>query len=138
TGTMCPSYMATLEEAHSTRGRARILFEMLQGDAIEDGWRSEAVREALDLCLSCKGCKSDCPMSVDMASLKAEFNAHHWKGRLRPRSAYAFGLIPWWARLASLAPGLVNGLTRLPVTRSLAKLAAGMAPARRIPTFAPQ
>ena len=106
--TMCPSYRVTLEEKHSTRGRARLLFEMVQGEVIKDGWRSEAVKEALDLCLACKGCKSDCPVNVDMATYKAEFLSHYYRGRLRPRSAYAFGLVYFWARLASLLPRLLQ------------------------------
>src|SRR5919202_888253 len=105
---MCPSYMATLEEKHSTRGRARLLFEMLQGEVITDGWKSRAVKDALELCLACKGCKSDCPVNVDMATYKAEFLAHFYHGRVRPRQAYAFGLIYWLARLAERAPRLVN------------------------------
>ncbi|MBV8202301.1 MAG: FAD-binding protein [Acidobacteria bacterium] len=138
-GVMCPSYMATLEERHSTRGRARLLFEMLERDAIgRRGWRDESVKEALDLCLSCKGCKSDCPVNVDMAAYKAEFLHHYYKGRLRPRSAYAFGLIHWWARLASPLAPLVNFATQAPWLSALAKAAAGMAPERRIPRFAGQ
>ncbi|HEX5854032.1 MAG TPA: FAD-linked oxidase C-terminal domain-containing protein, partial [Thermoanaerobaculia bacterium] len=137
-GTMCPSFMATREEKHSTRGRARLLFEMLRGQTIRDGWRSEEVRGALDLCLSCKGCKADCPVNVDMATYKAEFLSHYWSGRLRPRSAYAFGLIPWWARAASHAPGLVNFFTQTPGLSALARAAAGMAPERKIPRFAAQ
>jgi len=138
-GVMCPSYMATLEERHSTRGRARLLFEMLEGDAIgRQGWRDESVKEALDLCLSCKGCKSDCPVNVDMAAYKAEFLHHYYSGRLRPRSAYAFGLIHWWARLASPIAPLVNFATQAPWLSGLAKAAAGMAPQRRIPRFANQ
>src|SRR2546427_7246418 len=85
-GTMCPSYMVTREEMHSTRGRARLLFEMLQGEVIH-GWRDRHVRQALDLCLACKGCKGDCPVNVDMATYKAEFLSHYYKGRLRPVSA---------------------------------------------------
>jgi Fe-S oxidoreductase len=135
-GTMCPSFMVTREEEHSTRGRARLLFEMLRGETIRDGWKSEEVRDALDLCLACKGCKADCPVNVDMATYKAEFLSHYWSGRLRPRSAYAFGLIPWWARAASLAPGFVNFLTQTPGLSALARSAAGMAPERRIPRFA--
>lgn len=131
-GTMCPSFMVTGEEKHSTRGRSRLLFEMLQGEVIPDGWRSREVREALDLCLACKGCKSDCPAGVDMASYKAEFLSHHYRGRLRPRSAYAMGLIPWWARLAALAPELANR------TAGLLKPLAGIAPERRLPSFAPR
>ncbi len=136
-GTMCPSYRATREEMHSTRGRARLLFEMLAGDPLRDGWRDEHVKEALDLCLACKGCKEECPVDVDMATYKAEFLSHYYAGRLRPRSAYAFGLIYWWARLASHAPGLVNLLTQTPVLRGLAKALAGAAPERRLPAFAP-
>ena len=137
-GTMCPSFMATREEKHSTRGRARLLFEMLRGETIREGWRSDDVRGALDLCLSCKGCKADCPVGVDMATYKAEFLSHYWKGRLRPRSAYAFGLIPLWARAASLAPGLVNFFTQTAELSAIARAAVGMAPQRRIPAFAAQ
>ncbi|HZQ35872.1 MAG TPA: FAD-binding and (Fe-S)-binding domain-containing protein, partial [Dehalococcoidia bacterium] len=135
-GTMCPSYMVTHAEEHSTRGRAHLLFEMLQGEAIQHGWRDDAVREALDLCLACKGCKGDCPVNVDMATYKAEFLSHYYARRLRPRSAYAFGLIYWWARLAARAPALVNLTTQTPLLRGLAKRAAGVAPQRRIPRFA--
>src|SRR5690606_27369495 len=92
-GTMCPSYKATGEEMHSTRGRARLLWEMLNGDALRQGWKSPAVKEALDLCLSCKGCRGECPVKVDMATYKAEFMAHYYEGRPRPLKAYAFGLI---------------------------------------------
>ena len=92
---MCPSYLVTHEERYSTRGRARLLFEMLHGGPIDDGWRSAEVEEALDLCLACKGCKSDCPVNVDMASYKAEFRTHHYAWRLRPRHAYAMGWIHW-------------------------------------------
>jgi Fe-S oxidoreductase len=137
-GTMCPSYRATREEMHSTRGRARLLFEMLAGDPLGGGWRDEHVKEALDLCLSCKGCRKDCPVEVDMATYKAEFLAHYYAGRPRPRAAYAFGLIPWWARLASHAPGLANLCTQTPLLRDAAKALAGVAPERRIPPFARQ
>jgi Fe-S oxidoreductase len=137
-GTMCPSYMVTREERHSTRGRARLLFEMLAGETIRDGWKSEEVRDALDLCLACKGCKSDCPVGVDMATYKAEFLSHYWARRLRPRSAYAFGLIPWWSRIAASAPGLANFFTQTPGLAALARAAAGMAPRRKIPAFASQ
>ena len=136
--TMCPSYMVTHEEEDSTRGRARILWEMLQGDPIRNGWRDDNVKEALDLCLSCKGCKGDCPVNVDMASYKAEFLSHYWEGRVRPRSAYAFGLVDKWARAASLIPGVVNLATSTPGLRELAKLAAGMPFERSIPQFAPE
>src|SRR5713101_4837563 len=135
-GTMCPSYMVTHEEEHSTRGRAHLLFEMLQGQVITDGWRNEHVKEALDLCLACKGCKGDCPVNVDMATYKAEFLSHYYKGKLRPMSAYTMGLIYWWARLASRAPALANFLTQAPVLSDIAKAVIGVAPQRRLPVFA--
>jgi Fe-S oxidoreductase/FAD/FMN-containing dehydrogenase len=136
--TMCPSFMVTHEERHTTRGRAHHLWEMLHGDVITKGWRDENVKESLDLCLSCKGCKGDCPVNVDIATYKAEFLSHYWEGRMRPRHAYAFGLIDQWSRLASLWPGLVNLVTQTPGLSHLAKLAAGMPLRRRIPEFAPQ
>jgi FAD/FMN-containing dehydrogenase/Fe-S oxidoreductase len=136
-GTMCPSYMVTLEEKHSTRGRARMLFEMMEGDPVKGGWKSEEVKESLDLCLSCKGCKGDCPVQVDMATYKAEFLSHYYEGRLRPRHAFAFGLIHIWAGLAAKMPGVVNLITQTPGLRSLAKWMAGMTPERTIPAFAP-
>jgi FAD/FMN-containing dehydrogenase/Fe-S oxidoreductase len=136
--TMCPSYMVTREEMHSTRGRTHLLWEMLHGDVIRDGWRDEHVKEALDLCLACKGCKGDCPVNVDMATYKAEFLAHYWQGRLRPIHAYAFGWIDKWARLASVAPGFANLFTQLPGLRDLAKMMAGVPHQRRIPAFAAQ
>ncbi|HEY2854944.1 MAG TPA: FAD-linked oxidase C-terminal domain-containing protein [Gemmatimonadaceae bacterium] len=135
-GTMCPSFMVTREEKHSTRGRARLLFEMLQGEVITDGWKSEAVREALDLCLACKGCKGECPVNVDMATYKAEFLSHYYAKRLRPRHAYAFGLIARWARLAEHAPAVANFLTQAPGLRTIARRLAGIAPQRRLPAFA--
>ncbi len=134
---MCPSYMVTREEEHSTRGRARLLFEMLRGTTITDGWRSTEVRDALDLCLSCKGCKSDCPVGVDMATYKAEFLAHHYEHRLRPRAHYSMGWLPVWARVAGLAPRAVNALTRRPAVAALLKRAGGIAPERDIPRFDP-
>src|SRR5260370_23129399 len=112
---MCPSYMVTLEEEHTTRGRARALFEMLQGQVLTGGWRDQHVKDALDLCLACKGCKGDCPVNVDMATYKAEFLSHYYKGRLRPVSAYAMGLIYWWARLASHMPAVANFFNQTPL-----------------------
>lgn len=134
--TMCPSFQATREERHSTRGRAHLLFEMLRGDPIRDGWRNDGVREALDLCLQCKGCKHDCPASVDMASYKAEFLSHYYQGRLRPRSAYAMGLVFWWARLVALAPGWVNAAFDAPVIGRTLRAIAGFAPQSEPPKFA--
>lgn len=136
-GTMCPSFMATREEKNSTRGRARLLFEMMEGDPVKGGWKNEAVKEALDLCLACKGCKGECPVQVDMATYKAEFLSHYYEGRLRPRSAYIFGKIQVWARLAAMAPGFVNLLSHAPVFGKLAKKIAGVAPQRALPKFAP-
>src|SRR5256885_9709312 len=137
-GTMCPSYMVTREEKHSTRGRARLLNEMIRGEVVTGGWKDESVRDALDLCLSCKGCKHDCPVQVDVATYKAEFLSHYYEGRLRPRHAYASGLIHWWARIASHMPAVVNLFTQTPGISALAKFAAGYAPQRRIPRFANQ
>ncbi len=135
-GAMCPSYMATREEMHSTRGRTRLLFEMLRGDPMRGGWKNETVKEALDLCLACKACKTECPMNVDMATYKAEFLAHYFEGRLRPRAAYAMGLIHRWARLARLAPGLVNFVSRTPGFSHAAKFLGGIVQRRRMPEFA--
>jgi FAD/FMN-containing dehydrogenase/Fe-S oxidoreductase len=137
-GVMCPSYRATQEEEHSTRGRAHLLWEMTQGEVIKDGWRSEEVKSSLDLCLACKGCKSDCPVSVDVATYKAEFLSHYYAGRIRPLTDYAFGNIDFWARLASNAPGLVNLTTQLPFLRDIAKRVAGISTQRAIPAFAPE
>src|SRR5262249_38162718 len=130
-------YMVTLEELHTTRGRAHLLWEMTQREGpIRGGWKDEHVKEALDLCLSCKGCKGECPVNVDVATYKAEFLSHYWEGRVRPRHAYAFGLIDRWARLASLIPGLANLATQLPGLRAIAKRLAGMPQERAIPMFA--
>jgi FAD/FMN-containing dehydrogenase/Fe-S oxidoreductase len=137
-GTMCPSFMATHEEMYSTRGRTRLLFEMLRGDPMQGGWRNETVHEALGLCLACKACKTECPMNVDMATYKSEFLAHYYEGRFRPRAAYAMGLISRWARIASVAPGLVNFFTQAPGISSLIKFFGGVAPERRMPRFAGQ
>jgi FAD/FMN-containing dehydrogenase/Fe-S oxidoreductase len=136
-GVMCPSYQVTREETHSTRGRAHLLWEMLEGDVVTDGWRSEEVRDALDLCLSCKGCLQDCPVNVDMATYKAEFTHHHYAGRpwARPRSHFSMGWLPALARAASVAPSLVNRTTGSRLA-PLLKRAGGIDPARDIPAFA--
>ena len=137
-GVMCPSFRVTREEEHSTRGRAHLLWEMTKGDIIKDGWRDQHVKDSLDLCLACKGCKSDCPVGVDVATYKAEFLSHFYQGRMRPRGAYAFGNIDIWARLASMAPRLVNLTTQTPFLRDVAKLIAGIPRERSIPPFARQ
>ena len=135
-GTMCPSYRATGEERYSTRGRARLLSEMLQGEIIKDGWQSPEVKEALDWCLACKGCKSDCPTHTDMATYKAEFLSHYYEGRRRPREAWSMGRIGDWAPLAARFPRLSNFLTQSALTAPLAKRIAGIAQQRALPPFA--
>ena len=135
-GTMCPSYMATREEQHSTRGRAHLLWEMLQGELRPQGWQSEAVKDALELCLSCKACKHECPVNVDVATYKAEFLSHYYQHRRRPIHAYAFGMMDRWANLASAMPRLANLPGQLPLVRDIVKAAIGMAPQRTIPAFA--
>ncbi|MCM2393299.1 FAD-binding and (Fe-S)-binding domain-containing protein [Streptomyces albipurpureus] len=135
---MCPSFRVTGEEAHSTRGRARLLHEMLAGEVVRDGWRSPEVRDALDLCLSCKGCRSDCPVGVDMATYKAEFLHHHYQGRMRPRSHYALGRLPEWLRLAAPLARPLNVLARVGPLAAVAKRLAGIAPERSLPTLAPK
>jgi FAD/FMN-containing dehydrogenase/Fe-S oxidoreductase len=135
-GVMCPSFRATRDERDSTRGRARTLQEMLAGGVVADGWRSTAVRDALDLCLSCKGCKRDCPVEVDMATYKSEFLYQHYRRRPRPAAHYALGLLPRWARLASLAPALANRLTAGRRSGAALRRLGGIAPQRPLPRFA--
>jgi len=137
-GTMCPSYRATHDERFSTRGRSRLLWEMLQGDLVHEGWQSEPVKEALDTCLACKGCRSDCPTHTDMASYKAEFLAHYYEHRRRPRQAISMGRIGDWAPVAGRLPALANALTQTPLLSSVAKRIAGIASDRKLPRFAPQ
>jgi FAD/FMN-containing dehydrogenase/Fe-S oxidoreductase len=144
-GVMCPSYRVTREEKHATRGRARLLMEMMHGmpgggeDAvITDGWRSNDVHEALDLCLACKGCRSDCPVNVDMATYKAEFLSHHYHRRLRPPSHYSMGWLPLWARVAAVAPGAINTLLHVPLLDRVIKRAGGVDRRRELPRFARQ
>jgi FAD/FMN-containing dehydrogenase/Fe-S oxidoreductase len=135
-GTMCPSYMATREEIHSTRGRARILFEALTTDLLPDGFADTALKEALDLCLSCKGCKAECPSSVDMAAYRAEFFANYYRGHRRPLSSAFFGRLNEVARLASYAPSIANALSQAPFMRDLAKKMLAIHPDRKFPEFA--
>jgi FAD/FMN-containing dehydrogenase/Fe-S oxidoreductase len=134
--TMCPSFMVTREEKHSTRGRAHLLWEMTRGEVLPEAWKSEEVKEALDLCLSCKGCKGDCPVNVDMATYKAEFLSHYWHGRMRPLTAFLFGWIDKWAKLAAIAPRFANGVMRAPGVAGLVKKAVGIAKQRTLPKFA--
>ncbi|WP_145795966.1 FAD-binding and (Fe-S)-binding domain-containing protein [Kitasatospora atroaurantiaca] len=135
TGVMCPSYMVTAEERHSTRGRARLLAEMLRGEVIADGWRSEEVREALDLCLGCKGCASDCPVHVDMATYRTEFLHHHYRWRLRPASHYSMGWLPLTLRAAALAPAGANRLLRSRPSAAVLKRLGGIDPRRELPAL---
>jgi FAD/FMN-containing dehydrogenase/Fe-S oxidoreductase len=134
-GTMCPSFMATGEELHSTRGRAHMLWELMQGEVLPNQWKNQQVKESLDLCLACKACKSECPVSVDMATYKAEFLAHHYEDESRPLSHYAFGRIDVFARLASFAPALVNAINNAPVISTLIKSLLHIHPNRTFPRF---
>ncbi|PYX65880.1 MAG: FAD-binding oxidoreductase, partial [Acidobacteria bacterium] len=135
-GAMCPSYMVTLEEEHSTRGRAHMLFEMLQGEVIRGGWEDENVKEALELCLSCKACKSECPANVDIATYKAEFLSHCYEKKRRPLNAYAFGLVEQWARIGSIIPGIANFFSQALGSRYLLQKLLRLAPQRQLPRLA--
>ncbi|TCC37513.1 FAD-binding oxidoreductase [Kribbella capetownensis] len=135
---MCPSYLVTREEEHSPRGRSRLLFEMVRGEVIPDGWRSTEVRDALDLCLACKGCKVDCPVGVDVATYKAEFLSHHYAHRIRPTAHYSMGWLPVWALAARRAPRLVNAATHRAPLSGIVKRAGGIAPERALPRFSEQ
>jgi FAD/FMN-containing dehydrogenase/Fe-S oxidoreductase len=137
-GSMCPSYMVTLEEQHSTRGRAHMLFELLQGEVVRGGWQDEHVKKTLDMCLSCKACKTECPTNVDMATYRAEFLAHYYESKRRPLHAYAFGMVDRWLRLGSLAPGLANVLADAPGLRHVVRQALHISPERSLPQLAPE
>lgn len=134
-GVMCPSYLATQEEKDSTRGRARVLQDVVRG-ALD--WRAPEVHDALDLCLSCKGCASDCPTGIDMATYKSETLHQSYRRRIRPRSHYSLGWLPRWARIAGRAPRLANLMTRLPGLKWLSLWLAGVDQRRAVPTFSPQ
>ncbi len=136
-GAMCPSYMATREEKHSTRGRARIILEALAGDTLPGGFTDPALKEALDLCLACKACKGECPSSIDMAAYRAEFFSHYYAEHRRPLAAHFFGRMHEFARIAEIAPHLVNALANAPVTGALARRALGIHRGRELPRFAP-
>jgi len=135
-GVMCPSYRATGQEQHSTRGRARLLWEMLAGALKEEGFKSEAVHEALDLCLSCKACKTECPVQVDMAQYKSEFLAQKYKGKLHPLHHYVFGFADKMARMGSLTPTITNLVLSSPITSPLIKHIVGVAQERQMPQLA--
>ncbi len=135
-GVMCPSYRATGDEKHSTRGRAHLLWEMLAGSLHAEGYQSEVVHEALDLCLSCKACKTECPVQVDMAAYKAEFLAQHYKGRMHPLQHYVFGFADKLARLGSITPGITNAILTSSLTSPMIKRIAGVAPQRNLPSLA--
>jgi len=135
-GSMCPSYMVTLEEEHSTRGRAHMLFEVLQGEVIDGSWKNEQVKQALDLCLDCKACKSECPANVDLATYKAEFLSHYYEDKRRPLHAYAFGMIDRWAQLGSHAPRMANFMST--ASKQLIQKALDLAPQRQMPRLAPR
>ena len=135
-GAMCPSYMVTREEQHSTRGRSHLLFEMLQGETITSGWNSHEVKAALDLCLACKACKAECPVAVDMATYKAEFLAQHYRTRRYPLRAHLFGHIDWWATVAARAPRAANRIAAVASSFRPLVAAAGIAPDRPLPRFA--
>jgi len=131
-GTMCPSYMVTFEEEHSTRGRAHMLFELFHGGILEQNWKNEHVKEALDLCLSCKGCKADCPVNVDVATYKSEFLSHYYEGKIKPLHAYAFGVIDRWSKLGSSMPAFSNFMLNTSITKNL----LGIHPKRTLPMYA--
>jgi Fe-S oxidoreductase len=133
---MCPSFRATRDERHSTRGRARLLQEMMSGSLADAGWRSNEVRDALDLCLSCRGCVSQCPTGVDMAAYKAEFLDHHYRRRRRPLSHYSLGWLPLWLKVSARVPWLVNAVTRSRLSGRLFSRVAGIAEDRGIPAIA--
>lgn len=135
---MCPSFLVTRDELHTTRGRAHMLFEMFRGDFIRDGWNSKEVFEALEFCLGCKGCKNECPVNVDIATYKEEFLAHYYRNRLRPRAAYGLGLIGYWNRLAGIIPGIANYFTQTPGLNKIPKYLMGVALERSLPKFAPK
>ena len=135
-GAMCPSYMVTMEEQHSTRGRAHMLFELLQGEVVRDAWRDEHVKKALDLCLSCKACKSECPTNVDIATYRAEFLSHYYEKKSRPLHAHFFGRIDRWAKLASIAPRTANFFSHAPGFDQLLRFALGLPAERKLPRFA--
>ena len=134
-GVMCPSYLATRDEKDSTRGRARVLQELVTG-AVPGRWRSAEVAESLEFCLACKACSADCPTGTDMATYKAEALYQRYRRRLRPPSHYVLGWLPRWARIAARAPRLANALLRTPGVAQLGARLAGVDPRRALPPIA--
>jgi len=137
-GFMCPSYLATKNESHVTRGRARVLQEITQNTGKSTDWSSPIVKESLDLCLSCKACASDCPAEVDMAKYKSEVLYQQYKGKLRPRSHYILGQLPRWAALARISPKAVNALSQSKIGKKIVLKVGGMDSRRSLPRFAEQ
>ena len=138
-GVMCPSYQATREEKDSTRGRARVLQEMINGEVITMGWKSPAVHRALDLCLSCKGCARDCPTGIDMASYKSQVIDHTYRGKIRPRSHYTLGWLPRWGRMITrnrALSTLINFTMTTPGLKRVVRWSAGVDQRRSLPRFA--
>lgn len=133
---MCPSFAATRDEKDSTRARAKVLHELLAGDLIAADWSAPEVEDALDLCLSCKGCKSDCPTGIDMATYKSEVLYQRYRRRLRPRSHYTLGQLPKWLRLARRSRRLAAAYGRARWARPLVARIAGMDPRRGLPVIA--
>ena len=134
-GVMCPSFLATRDEKDSTRGRARVLQELANGSLVS-GWDAPEIAEALDLCLACKGCSTDCPAGVDMATYKAEALYQRYRGKLRPASHYSLGWLPRFARLATVAPKIANFILNGHATARLIKRLGGIDDRRPLPRFA--
>lgn len=137
---MCPSFQITGDEVHSTRGRARLLSEMFRGESVADGYKSEEVLEALDLCLSCKACASECPVNVDMATYKSEFLHKHYKGKIRPMAHYMMGWLPLLGHIAHkvpLLPRIIDMSMRTPVLKTIIAKVGGLDTSRPLIRFAP-
>ncbi|MBI1352016.1 MAG: FAD-binding protein [Actinomycetales bacterium] len=137
-GFMCPSYTATRRETDSTRGRARVLQEMLNGSLIDRQFRSPEVHEALDLCLSCKACATDCPTGIDMATFKSEVLHQSYRGRIRPLTHYTLGRLPQWLRLIAPFARLVNVAGRTPPAERVMLRLIGADPRRSLPSLPPR
>ncbi len=132
-GTMCPSYMATREEKHTTRARANILREVLSDPTQKNPFQNEEIKEVMDLCISCKGCKTECPSNVDMAKLKAEYTHQNYKANGAPLRAKLFANVTRTNQLASMAPRLYNFFMKNPISSAIAKKLMGVAKERNMP-----